>query len=154
MLMGYGERLRLIRGEQNRADFARKLGVHSNTIGRWEREEQAPNLEDINIILFTNPHIDPTWLLTGEGEMRRGDTPITVDPSVHYTSSDKAYARLDEEQLQAVLEAVEEYLDSIDGHLPATKKAQLVAMLYEMCSESVEKKIDKAAVIRLVKLAA
>lgn len=152
--MDISERLKTVRGLIRQEDFAATIGVKKNTVGRWERGEQIPDVEEVNKVLVVFPDINPVWLLTGEGKMLLGDTPIAVDPGVQYAPGRGNTTQLDEALLQSVLEAVEEYLESINGHLPATKKAQLVVMLYEMCSESAEKKIDKAAVIRLVKLAA
>lgn len=116
------------------------MGVNKNTIGRWERGEQVPDTNDLVNILGLYPDINPTWLLTGEGPMKRGDTSGTSPP-------------LDEELLQAVLEAVEEYLDQVKGRLKPAKKAQLVAALYDIFCGEEEKAVDKATVIRLVKLA-
>lgn len=70
---GFGERLKLVRGDVAREAFARSIGVHSNTIGRWEREEQYPDVDDLNYIFSIYPDINPAWLILGEGEMRRGE---------------------------------------------------------------------------------
>lgn len=70
--MGFGDRLKILRGNLNQDEFSSKVGFHKNTIGRWERGEQSPNVADVNRILATFPNINPTWLLTGEGEMKRG----------------------------------------------------------------------------------
>lgn len=78
--------------------------------------------------------------LAGEGDMRRG-------------KGEAAAAPLDEELLEAVVEAVEEYLDQVKGRLKPDKKAKLVAALYDMYYADEEKAVDKATVIRLVKLA-
>jgi hypothetical protein len=53
-----------------------------------------------------------------------------------------------------VIEAVEEHLDDRDLELVPDKKAELISILYEMVIEKDEQKVDKAAVLRLVKLAA
>lgn len=71
--MTFGQRLKLIRGNLKQEEFATKCGLHKNTVGRWERDEQTPNIDDTNHILATFPHINPAWLLTGEGEMKRGE---------------------------------------------------------------------------------
>ncbi|MBE2888987.1 helix-turn-helix domain-containing protein [Geobacter anodireducens] len=121
-------------------EFAKILDVHKNTVVRFESEKGKPNIEELNKVLTAFPDINPTWLLTGEGPMKRGDTSGTSPP-------------LDEELLQAVLEAVEEYLDQVKGRLKPAKKAQLVAALYDIFCGEEEKAVDKATVIRLVKLA-
>ena len=69
-----GERIKLIRGDFQQEDFARQVGVHKNTVGRWERGERKPDTDDLSSILTTFPDISPAWLLVGEGEMRRGET--------------------------------------------------------------------------------
>jgi phage repressor protein C with HTH and peptisase S24 domain len=65
----FGKRLKLIRGDQPQKEFAKQLGVHPNTIGRWERDEQSPDQRDLCNILLKFQGINPEWLLTGEGPM-------------------------------------------------------------------------------------
>lgn len=138
--MGYGQRLKLVRGSMLQEEFAKILDVHKNTVVRFESEKGKPNIEELNKVLAAFPDINPTWLLTGEGEIRRGKGAV-VD------------AALDEDLLEAVLEAVEEYLDHVDGSLKPAKKAKLVAALYDMFFAEEDKTVDKATVLRLVKLA-
>jgi len=69
--MSYGERLKIVRGNIPQEDFAKLLDVHKNTLGRFEREEGKPNIEELQKILSALPDINPTWLLTGEGDMKR-----------------------------------------------------------------------------------
>lgn len=61
---------------------------------------------------------------------------------------------IDSELLEAVIEAVEEYLEEVKGFLPSKKKAQLIVALYDLFFAKEERKVDKATVIQLVKLAA
>jgi len=136
-------RIKILRGDLPQDAFARMIGVHKNTVGRWERSERAPDVIDLNNLLNAFPDISPAWLLTGEEPMKRGK-PSTVSAS----------ASLDEQLLVGIIEAVDEYLDQVKGRLAPAKKAQLVATLYEMFSAGEVKKVDKATVIRLVKLAA
>jgi len=78
------------------------------------------------------------WLATGEGPMKRGEA---------------AGQTVDEPLMESIIEAVEDYLAQVKGILAPTKKAQLVTTLYVMFSADEEKKVDKATVIRLVRLA-
>lgn len=75
--MDMSERLKKIRSEFiktfTQEDFAKLLGVSKMTVGRWERNESAPDYENLHKILKEFPEINPAWLLTGEGEMRRGE---------------------------------------------------------------------------------
>lgn len=134
------------------------MEVSKNTLVAYEKDERCPGADFLNKLLQLFPEINPTWLLTGEGEMKRNDAVLAADYGFLY-GADKPVTRkqvpqlLDEELLQAILEAVEDYLDGVKGHLSATKKAQLITMLYEMSCDEAGRKIDKATVIRLVKIA-
>ena len=81
------------------------------------------------------------WLATGKGEMKRGE------------AAPAAACAMDEPLLEGVIEAVEECLDQMKGRLSPTKKGRLVATLYNMFSAEEGKKVDKAMVARLVRLA-
>ena len=77
--MNFGDRLKMVRNNLKREDFSQKIQIHPNTVGRWERNEQTPNVDDLNKILEVYPNINPTWLLTGEGEMKLDYVAITKD---------------------------------------------------------------------------
>lgn len=84
--MSVGERIKLIRGSVRQDAFSVKVGVHLNTVGRWERDQSTPDAADLNKILAAYPDINPTWLLTGEGEMRRGGSLL---PHVNFATVGK-----------------------------------------------------------------
>lgn len=69
--MGIGERIKNIRSAMRQDAFAEMVGVHLNTVGRWERGQRTPDVDDLNKILVAFPKISPTWLLTGEGDIER-----------------------------------------------------------------------------------
>ena len=64
--------MRLVRGEVSgtpqQAAFATRLGVSTNTLGRYERGETAPP-GDFLVRLCEDFHVSGAWLLTGEGPM-------------------------------------------------------------------------------------
>jgi len=51
-------------------DFARALDVHKNTVANYEKGGRVPDADYLNNVLRMIPDINPSWLLTGEGEMR------------------------------------------------------------------------------------
>jgi repressor LexA len=68
-----GERLRQAREakEMDQAVLAEKAGVVTRTLQRWEKGEQVPDgIAITRLARVTN--VQPTWLLTGEGEMYAG----------------------------------------------------------------------------------
>jgi transcriptional regulator with XRE-family HTH domain len=69
--MGIGERIKNIRSAMRQEAFAELIGVHLNTVGRWERGQRTPDIDDLNKILAAFPKINPAWLLTGEGDKER-----------------------------------------------------------------------------------
>ncbi len=67
--MDIAERIRCVRGELSQDEFAKRLDVHKNSLGRYERRASIPDVEfaeKICIIFGVNPE----WLLLGKGSMR------------------------------------------------------------------------------------
>lgn len=138
-----GDRLKSLRGGTPREKYAPKLGVSLTTIANYEGERRSPDAVFLQKILEIHKHVNPTWLLTGEGPMERCVDQQQAVPAAFKRSL-----------LKDVVEAVEEHLNSRDLELAPDKKAELIALLYEMFAEKEEKKVDKAVVLSLVKLAA
>lgn len=69
--MIFGERLKMVRGNWTRDEFSSLIEVHKNTIARWEKGEQFPDVQQIDRILALVPGVNPTWFVTGEGPMTR-----------------------------------------------------------------------------------
>lgn len=63
----------MVRGNWTRDEFASLLDVHKNTVARWERGDQFPDVQQIGKILELVPDINPNWLVTGEEPMKRVD---------------------------------------------------------------------------------
>jgi phage repressor protein C with HTH and peptisase S24 domain len=72
--MDFSGRLKLIRESLHlkQDEFATRIQCKKSTYGNWERGSQYPNAVDINKLLAAFPWISSHWLLTGEGEMKRG----------------------------------------------------------------------------------
>ena len=72
--MDFSGRLKLIRESLHlkQDEFATLIQCKKSTYGNWERGNQFPNAIDINKLLVAFQDISPAWLLTGEGEMKRG----------------------------------------------------------------------------------
>lgn len=54
--------------------MASKLGVHKNTLGSYETGKSLPDSGVLNKLLDMHPEINPIWLLTGEGEIKRSES--------------------------------------------------------------------------------
>jgi transcriptional regulator with XRE-family HTH domain len=130
-VMGFGERIKSIRGALLQEDFAKKIGVSKTTVGRFEREERVPDLQDLNKILSVYSDIDPVWLITG-----------------------KPTKPIDEELLEAAIEVTEELLQVMKRQATPKQKTQLILTLYDLTYERKDHVIDRPTAIRLVKLMA
>lgn len=60
-----GQRIVELRGERGQKDFAEALGVHKNTLSRYERGERSPDSEFL--VRLTRLGYNPTWVLIGDG---------------------------------------------------------------------------------------
>lgn len=67
--IGIGNRIKYLRGDESLPSFAKKLGIHKNTLARYEKEE---NLPDVGFLLdlcevVGDEDVTPDWLINGEG---------------------------------------------------------------------------------------
>ena len=67
-----GERFIQLRGGLPQADFANSIGINVNTLRAYEKDRNSPTAETI-LAISENIGVNPSWLLTGEGPMRRGE---------------------------------------------------------------------------------
>ena len=65
------DRLRLVRGNMSQAEFAKQLGVHKNTLSRYEQGKSNPDIVFCSK-LCTTFSVSPQWLVLGVGEMLTG----------------------------------------------------------------------------------
>jgi hypothetical protein len=113
---------------------------------RYESGDRKPD-SDFIIAICKEYNVNANWLLLD------GDYKYTGQASDSPPPSMSGHA-IDEKLLVSVIEAIEEYLADTNRALPPNKKAQLILALYDMFLESEEKKVSKAVVIRLARLAA
>ena len=64
-----GHRLKQIRGSLSQERFAKSLGIHKNTLVRYEKGERLPDSRFLARVCKTY-RVNPAWLLTGTGPMR------------------------------------------------------------------------------------
>lgn len=63
-----------MRGGLSQVAFAEKLGVHKNTVGRWERGAGEPDVGAASTICRVFK-VSPRWLLDGTGPMHSDYSP-------------------------------------------------------------------------------
>lgn len=124
----------------SREDFADELAVTPATIGRYEKGERTPDAGFLHQLVIKFG-CDPEWLLIGGGSMRR-EEPHPADK------------RIDEDLLEAVIEVVEEILETNDRKATPKQKTQLILALYDLACEREDHSVDRPTALRLVKLMA
>lgn len=75
-----GERIVQVRGKQARDSFAAELGIHPQTLARYEKGERLPDSAFLEI-LSKRHNVDPAWLLTGEGTQFAKGATVPVNPA-------------------------------------------------------------------------
>lgn len=84
-----GSRIRQVRGDVSQDEFASRLAVHKETLGKYERDKRVP---DADFLAQLRDHlgISIDWLVTGQGEMYVGqpslpptDAPGSRDPDLY-----------------------------------------------------------------------
>lgn len=64
-LLGIGARISQVRFPLSQTEFSDALGIHKNTLMKFEKEEQWPDSAFFTRV-YDVYQIDPIWLLTGE----------------------------------------------------------------------------------------
>lgn len=134
-----GSRLKQVRGRLSRDEFAPLLGVHKQTLMRYENGQRCPDAEFL-ASLALRFDLNCEWLLLGRGEMLRsrdGSAPRGIDTQL----------------LAAVIAQTEEGLQARGVRLADDKKAQLIVLLYEESLKQGQRP-DPLMVDRLVALVA
>ena len=133
------ERLRALRKawRLTQKKMAARAGIAVSTYQYYERGER--DISSKSLYLLSTYGASAEWLLTGEGEMFQNQ----IDEDVSF--------KVDHYLLQQVIEAVEEILAEYNLNLPASKKARLLRVLYQLFDET-EKKVSKETVKEYVRL--
>ncbi|GAB4186023.1 MAG: hypothetical protein Tsb002_10140 [Wenzhouxiangellaceae bacterium] len=69
-----GKRLILVRGANSQAEFAIRMGVHKNTLARYESGERVPDTHFLNRLAAEGVNVH--WLITGMGNRYAKLTPL------------------------------------------------------------------------------
>lgn|GEM_PF-3518756 len=94
--MTFGERLKLVRGQESQGDFSRRLGVSLRAIGNYERNERTPDVSFASLVC-TKTGVSPAWLLMGVGpmfEIQEPSQPAVCPPCPRPSSSADTEERL------------------------------------------------------------
>lgn len=120
--MTLGQRIQALRKGMSREKFAPLTEISKNTLVNYEKDERVPGADYLLKLLRQFPDINPTWLLTGEGDMRRGNTQETsgCQEKVH---EPQAAARLLQAPYYHVLDSAEMDADLIWKVLDAIHSA-------------------------------
>lgn len=104
--MSIAERIKESRGEMSQADFATKLGVHKNSLGRYERGVSTPDSEFI-ILLCSVCNLSPYWLLFGEGPRSQDSSHKKIELQQKYSRLASRNTQLKNELLARVHMSIE-----------------------------------------------
>lgn len=72
----------LINENISSAEFADKIGVQRSSVSHVLNERNYPSTSFIQKMLSTYEHVNPRWLLLGEGPMLNSPTIINKEPSL------------------------------------------------------------------------
>lgn len=87
-LEAIGKRLAQVRARTGQVEFAAELGVHPNTLGRYERGERAPDIEFL-VTLSAKRDVSADWVLFGLQPMSIQEA---SDPSLRALALGRQYS--------------------------------------------------------------
>jgi transcriptional regulator with XRE-family HTH domain len=139
--MDIGIRIKELRGEMSREKFAPLTGISKNTLVFYEKNERYPGVDYIEKLLELFPDINPIWLWTGEGEMKKDNKAIEILASM-FDKEKKACRKLLLDVLES-LEKVQEMGWYDIATLPNRERTALIYTLFTLFSEDQFKDLAK-----------
>ncbi len=119
--MTFGDRIRFIRGKLRQDELANLLGVHRNTVRRWESNERIPKGEII-IQLYELFNVNLIWLISDKGEPYIDNSDKTVERKSLLKEFGKRINGL-EKQVSGLGQKVDNACNLIEKHF--TKKMDM-----------------------------
>lgn len=155
-LQGFKERLSLLIGAEQPFAWASRIGIPGATFNRMWNDGTAPKADHLaTISKATGCSID--WLLTGEGDMKRGDKPSVHDAAPGWTPSNGHPASksvppdgpegYSDYELRFVLlrDIIETYEDMRPGREPE-RKAREITIIYRHFMEHFARHLDEVEI--------
>jgi DNA-binding phage protein len=141
----FAARLRtVVDGHGGASALARVIARSEGAVRKWLRAESEPNVSDLRAICAATA-TNVGWLVSGSAERAPAPSP-TRAPEARAPDAKENYALL-----ESLLERVEAEIARAHLSVNASKRASLVATLYQLSRE--HKTLDPEAFARLVKLA-
>lgn len=139
----YNERVGKVREHfsLSQTEMAQRVDISLRAYQNYERGEREIPVALVRA-LYTEFRIDPVWLLTGLGQMILAEDQRKL---------------LDQELLDRVVEAVENFETDLEKALSVEHKSRLIGLLYEksqLLSEVAGEKLSQTKVRNLLKLVA
>jgi transcriptional regulator with XRE-family HTH domain len=155
--VAFPARLKKAIGGESIRGFARKAGISSSVVHNYIDGKSEPS-RPILLSMAAAADVQPLWLITGAGPMRRGEEPqrrhLVKEAGVSWSNQGGTAEPYDEKLLLAVVEGVEEQLEEEGKKLTPAKKAELVALCYRYGLTRKPELERKSLWKRLVKLSA
>lgn len=113
------DRIRQVRGAQSQAEFASRLAVHKETLGKYERNQRPPDT-DFLALVAAEYGVDLNWLVTGQAR-------VTANDQVQGSQAD-----LGEALLGVVLDEVAGVLEAQKLRPTPAEQARLTKAVYKV----------------------
>lgn len=139
----FPERLKAAIGNKSLRTFGKICGLSDAAIRKYLSGVNEPRMAAL-VSMAKAADVNIEWLATGEGPMTRGEErPHEVAGGL----------LLDQDLLLMVVEAIEEGLNHAGREMAPAAKARLVLAAYDLYAD-IEKPVDKAKILKLIKSAA